>query len=274
MRILSVIPVLATVLALVVPIRADAQGFVLDHLKCFKVKDSAKFTADATLSSLQAIFGAEECVLRGKGKLFCARVDKKVSNLVDKSKPPLEPASFAGTVLEEGRLCYKIKCPKRTIATPLVVTDQFGSRDLGKFKPRLLCTPASIPGTEQEFDVLFQLDDAVSLGALQFNVNYSAAPGVFDGSGLSVECTDETGIGPGGVIVLNDDDAAATMFVSLASLVPVVGPTPIISCRFTSSGTTPFAPDFVVNVTDASEVDLTPVVPFPTVSVVSITAAP
>ena len=118
---------------------ADAQLF--DHLKCYKIKDSAKFAATADLEALQAEFGVEDCVIKGKGKLFCVMVDKDVMTFEDKTKPPLVQPSFDGQELSDDRICYKIKCPKVTIA-PQEVGDQFGVRTVEKFKATMLCTPA------------------------------------------------------------------------------------------------------------------------------------
>jgi hypothetical protein len=120
---------------------ATTQAQLFDHLKCYKVKDEAKFTVDVNLEALQAEFGMEQCAVKGKGKLFCVPTDKTPSNFVDKSKEGIPPVPFAGQQQTEDRICYKMKCPKVEI-DPLQVTDQFGTRNLAKFKPSLLCTPA------------------------------------------------------------------------------------------------------------------------------------
>lgn len=113
-----------------------------DHLKCFKAKDSAKFNATATLSALQAQFGVDEsCEIKGKGKLFCVPVTKQVTAFEDNSKDGIAQVPITGQVLEDDRVCYKVKCPKTEIASE-VVTDQFGARTMEKFKVDLLCTPA------------------------------------------------------------------------------------------------------------------------------------
>ena len=120
---------------------ALAQPVSLDHLKCYKVKDTAKFVAGVSLNALQTQFGMEDCKLAGKAQLFCVPVDKEVTVFDDKTKPPLNPGSFPAQKLAEDRICYKIKCPKVVIPDE-IVTDQFGTRTVGKFKPFLLCTPA------------------------------------------------------------------------------------------------------------------------------------
>ena len=123
------------------PAVTQAQPTQLDHLKCYKIKDTAKFKASVTLEALQSQFGMEDCSLLGKGKFFCVMVDKTVTSFEDKTKVALDPASFPAQRLDEDRICYKLKCPKTDIAA-LAVTDQFGTREVSKFKPAMLCTPA------------------------------------------------------------------------------------------------------------------------------------
>jgi hypothetical protein len=120
---------------------AYAQPQRLDHLKCYKVKDPAKFAASVTLEALQTQFGLEDCELKGKAQFFCVPVDKTVTAYKDKSKPPLAGASFISQKLAEDRVCYKLKCPKVSIPD-ILVSDQFGTRNLSKFSPVMLCTPA------------------------------------------------------------------------------------------------------------------------------------
>lgn len=120
---------------------AHAQPQSLDHLKCYKIKDPANFSATVTLEALQTQFGLEDCEMKGKAQYFCVPVDKTVTAYKDKTKPPLNGMSFVGQKLDEDRICYKLKCPK--VAIPdILVSDQFGTRTVGKFAPVLLCTPA------------------------------------------------------------------------------------------------------------------------------------
>ena len=45
------------------------------------------------------------------------------------------------------------------------------------------------PGAPLPCTIDFDLDDAVSLGSLQFDVDYLNAPGEFDGAGSGVQCS-------------------------------------------------------------------------------------
>ncbi len=111
-----------------------------DHLKCYKVKDEAKFTSDALLTAMQAQFPTLACTVKGKAKLFCTPVDKVASNFVDKTGG-IPQVTVPSRELTFERICYKVKCAKPKIP-PLNVSDQFGTRHLRDFKPKMLCTPA------------------------------------------------------------------------------------------------------------------------------------
>jgi hypothetical protein len=123
----------------IAPACAGAQPF--DHLKCFKVRDAAKFVATATIEAALAQFGNESCQIKGRAKLFCVPADKTVTAFTDKSQEGIPPTGYAGQDLTDARVCYRIKCPKSEIA-PETATDQFGTRSFEKFKSQLLCTPA------------------------------------------------------------------------------------------------------------------------------------
>ena len=119
------------------PLAASAQ---FDHYSCFKAKDSAKFSATATLNAATDAFDAGACTVKGKAKLYCVPTAKEgVVITVDKQ----EVAPFPVATIEPlpDIVCYNVKCPKATIAD-LGVTDQFASRNLSKFKAKMLCAPA------------------------------------------------------------------------------------------------------------------------------------
>jgi hypothetical protein len=129
----------ATVL-LTAAVASNAQAQV-DHLQCHKVKDSIKFSdAVVALAAQQAAFQLPgNCSVSGKAAEFCVPVDKNVIDLGD------APGSLIGPgqdLSDNDYICYKIKCPKFTIADTLA-TDQFGERSLTKIKTAgKLCVPA------------------------------------------------------------------------------------------------------------------------------------
>lgn len=118
-----------------------------DHLQCYKIKDSTKFTALADLStaSQDPPFPlALGCKIAGKAKQFCVPVDK--DNVQESTAPGPDPNYFvasAGQFLQNDFICYKVKCPKPPVAiSDTEVTDQFDTRVLTKFKTSMVCTPA------------------------------------------------------------------------------------------------------------------------------------
>ena len=115
-----------------------ARAQTYDHLKCFKIKDQKTFKkAQASLWALQGQFGAfQNCVIKGKAKEFCVPVDKNVTFIEGGATQTVD-----GEDLLFDRLCYKLKCDKLDIA-PEEVSDQFGTRDIEKFKISTICTPA------------------------------------------------------------------------------------------------------------------------------------
>jgi hypothetical protein len=118
-----------------------AQAQLFDHLKCYKVKGSAAFDAQAALNALRSEFADESCTVVGKAKLYCTPVEKNVTAY--ESKDGLAQVPLSGQDLSDDRICYKVKCSAAG-PTSLTVTDQFGTRGVGPFKPQLLCTPAQI----------------------------------------------------------------------------------------------------------------------------------
>src|SRR5690348_10829023 len=95
-----------------------AWGTTPDHLRCYKVRDSAaKASYSADIDGLTP--GTSRCTIKVPGQLLCVETAK--TNL---DPPPL----VDGNGPSAGRfLCYKAKCPK-TATAPVTWTDQFGTR--------------------------------------------------------------------------------------------------------------------------------------------------
>jgi hypothetical protein len=109
-----------------------------DHYNCYKAKDTAKVfkSATADLTAFQVQFAAENCAIKAKSKQVCVPASKTVTAIVDGTDAP-----FPAQNLTDLQICYKIKCPKVAIA-PIEVSDQFGTRNIEKFKASTLCVPA------------------------------------------------------------------------------------------------------------------------------------
>ena len=108
-----------------------------DHLKCYAIKDFAppKTYKVDLLPEQKPPFNLETgCKLVVPAKLFCIDVVKQ-------NVQPAPPGAAPGPKAYD-YLCYRLVCPKQTLPT-LVVTDQFGHRDVTVKPPKFLCAPAT-----------------------------------------------------------------------------------------------------------------------------------
>jgi hypothetical protein len=168
--------------------------------------------------------------------------------ITDQSKPDFSPAAATVEVTTITCTCSGGSTTTTTLGTGTTTTTVSGGN---------LST------------VTFDLDDAVTAGALQFEVNYSAAGGDFVGSGASVSCTSPLSAG-GAFVSFNDVDASTQLNFAAVAIAGFTGPTTVANCTFDSP--TPPAPgDFSITVVDASAPDLSPITPLPTVSVSAVT---
>ena len=116
------------------------------------------------------------------------------------------------------------------------------------------------------YDVTFDLDDAVTIGALQIEVDYAAAGGGFVGSAGAVSCS--TALAGSGVLAsFGDVDADSQLNFAAIAGGGLAGPVTLATCTFAASGPEPSPNDFVVTVVEATALGLVPIVPLPTVSV-------
>ena len=118
-------------LALALPAISQAQN-VNDHLKCYKIKDSHRYSAVADLitNSDQSMYPSEAgCRIMVKSKEFCLPINKD-RILQPNSKRDAPHEDVVGQDLTNDFLCYKVRCPKDpTGAMPPSaqdVVDQFG----------------------------------------------------------------------------------------------------------------------------------------------------
>lgn len=129
----SAIPALITLAS-----AGDVLAQTYDHLQCFKVRDEKTFSGAAVeIESLLAEFGLQECTVKGGAKKVCIPADKSVTGIEGGNVIPDTSEELAAL-----RVCYKLRCPV-PVATPMTISDQFGSRTIGSFKAVELCTPAN-----------------------------------------------------------------------------------------------------------------------------------
>ena len=115
-------------------------------------------------------------------------------------------------------------------------------------------------------NLTFRLVDDVELGSLQWDTDYSAAPGVFVGSAGGVECAT---LIDGSIAEFNDQEESLTLTSGIISLAGFTGPVDVSECTFRAS-TDPVAEDFVITVVDAADPTITPVQPLPDVEITGI----
>ncbi|MFQ5478966.1 MAG: DUF4215 domain-containing protein [Candidatus Binatia bacterium] len=138
------------------------------------------------------------------------------------------------------------------------------------YGPRTVPDPGALPaGT---YDVTFVLDDAVSFGALVFEADYSDSPGGFDGQDASVNCV---GLVDGVLSAFQDSEGTRTLSVGFISPTSTKGPVALVRCSFTTAGgLLEDGSQFNISVVEATDIDLNPIFPVPTVSLSSISSRP
>jgi hypothetical protein len=108
-------------------------------------------------------------------------------------------------------------------------------------------------GSHGEFEVTFSVTNVETLGSLQFDVDYGAVPGSFDGAGSTVACTRLAG----DFAAFNDIESTTTLSIAIISTVGFIGPIDIVRCTFCCPP--PHDPsDYVITIQDQSRPDFTP----------------
>ena len=130
-------------------------------------------------------------------------------------------------------------------------------------------TTTTVGGGVASYTVTFRLVDAVTLGSLQVEIDYSGTGGQVVGSEGSANCTSPLSTA-GALVAFGDDDATSTLSIAALKLTGFSGPTSLARCEVRATSGSPVPGDFVITVIEANAVDTTPVVPLPTVSVSSV----
>jgi hypothetical protein len=103
-----------------------------DHMKCYRVSDRGGAVAVVDLETAQ--FGLDAgCKLKARSRELCmpAAADVIGAEHVD--------PSVTGENLTNERLCYRIRCPKRSLPQ-VQVADRFGTRAVALGQARRFCT--------------------------------------------------------------------------------------------------------------------------------------
>lgn len=131
-------------------------------------------------------------------------------------------------------------------------------------------TSTTTGGAGDLYTVSFDLDDAVTVGSLQLELDYSGANGGFVGSGSNVSCTSPLSAS-GGLAVFADMDASARLNFAILALAGFTGPITMADCTFLATGSGPTPGDFVVTVLEANGTDTSAIAPLPAVTISAVT---
>ena len=124
----------AAVCLLATPVSAQLH----DHLKCYKVKDTASFSATVDLRPADgATFELDVgCTVKVHSRELCVPVEK---DFVASDGPHLD---ISGQELANAFFCYKLRCPASVLPASLQMSDQFGTRTLTGLRTSTVCAPA------------------------------------------------------------------------------------------------------------------------------------
>jgi hypothetical protein len=130
-------------------------------------------------------------------------------------------------------------------------------------------TTSTLPADPTACTLEFSLTDAVTLGSLQWVVDYTNAPGEFGGSGSGVQCQNKVSTAFGS---MQDSDGQRRVITALISLAGFSGPRLLTQCTFVAD-VRPEADDFVITVTDAADQNIQPLNPRPNIVLSGVTCA-
>jgi cysteine-rich repeat protein len=107
-------------------------------------------------------------------------------------------------------------------------------------RPTVAITSIS-PAGGVSFDIKIDLTDAVTLGSLQVEIDYSGANGEFAGEFTAVEC-DAPLAALGAIVSINDNEPAESLGIAIIKFGGFAGPFELATCRFESNSTTTLPP--------------------------------
>lgn len=122
---------------------ADSAGD-LDHLVCFKMRDSMTKSARLDLRArLRAEFSAPGCKLDLDKKNLEANAEYCVPASSRNVEADDHDPNVVGAPMSDDLICYRVECRATGKPPQHVVTDPFGSRTVAFVKAARICVPAS-----------------------------------------------------------------------------------------------------------------------------------
>jgi hypothetical protein len=120
-----------------------------------------------------------------------------------------------------------------------------------------LGAPGSCPANNRvRCTATFRVTNNVTLGGLQFVVDYEDVNGCFQGQADNVECSSASGVDA--IATFNDEDSEQRLSAAFASVSGIDAPADVAVCDFIAAGSPPSPNDFAVDVIESVTPDLTP----------------
>jgi hypothetical protein len=145
---------------------------------------------------------------------------------------------------EDPNCQHSPECGPPSTTTSTTVSSSTTSTSLGA------TTTTSLP--PGPIAINFFLDQTVEpLGALQYTVNYTSAPGAFVGNGEQVACTPSVDA----VFAASANDATSKLAMAFVSLEGIDDPQPLATCLFDPDTPVPVPANFTIVIDDASDLE-------------------
>jgi len=192
--------------------------------------------------------------------------------IVDASDSELPPAPIPGAQVEISSIVCQGSSTSSTLPPTSTTTTTMG----GGPTTTVTTTTTTMPTTTTtsgggltSYVITFGTPETLpDVGALQYAVDYSGAPGEFEGSADMVACVSL--LSPQVIATFNDLEGTSTLNVGFVALFGFSTPPPdLAQCQFNATQV-PLPGDFAITVVDASTTAPTPIVPLPAVNVINI----
>jgi hypothetical protein len=145
---------------------------------------------------------------------------------------------------EDPNCQHSPECGPPSTTTSTTVSSSTTSTSLGA------TTTTSLPPGPIEIN--FFLDQTVEpLGALQYTVNYTSAPGAFVGNGEEVACTPSVDA----VFAASANDATSKLTMGFVSIDGIDDPQPLATCLFDPDTPVPVPANFTIVIDDAADLE-------------------
>lgn len=216
----------------------ECESLVDDTLTAFN-EHAAEETLELGFITLEGIDGPADlvrCRWRGTGKPGAADFD-----VIDIEAATIETVVLPDPAIAVSRIQCGIGGPSTT------TTEEPGTTTTTTIEP----VTTTLPTSTDPFVVTLRLTaSSMPLGALQLLIDYGSAPGVFEGEGAAVKCTNKV---PDTLFAKNDNDAGESLSLGFIALDGFSATIDLAECSFL--GSAPAPSDFAVTITDSTGIE-------------------